>query len=98
MALEPERRIEVAWNKGKKSALPVKIRVVCNDEKGILANIATAITNCEANIASASIQSTLDKRGENLFEVDVTDLDHLKKVFAAIMKVKGVIKVERLKS
>jgi GTP diphosphokinase / guanosine-3',5'-bis(diphosphate) 3'-diphosphatase len=98
LALEPERRIEVAWNKGRKSALPVKIRVLCNDEKGILANIATAITNCEANISSASIQSTPDKRGENLFEVDVTDLEHLQKVFAGIMKVKGVLKVERLKS
>jgi GTP diphosphokinase / guanosine-3',5'-bis(diphosphate) 3'-diphosphatase len=97
-ALEPERRIEVAWNKGRKTALPVKIRVLCNDEKGILANIATAITNCEANISSASIQSTLDKKGENLFEVDVTDLDHLKRVFASINKVRGVIKVERLKS
>ncbi|MBJ6727708.1 RelA/SpoT family protein [Geomesophilobacter sediminis] len=95
---EPERRIEVAWNKGTKSALPVKIRVVCNDEKGILAHIATAITNCEANISSASIQSTLDKRGENLFEVDVTDLGHLKRVFSSIMKVKGVITVERVKS
>ncbi|UFS68953.1 bifunctional (p)ppGpp synthetase/guanosine-3',5'-bis(diphosphate) 3'-pyrophosphohydrolase [Geomonas sp. RF6] len=95
---EPERRIEVAWNKGKKSALPVKIRVDCYDEKGILANITTAITNCEANISSASIQSTPDKRGENFFEVDVTDLDHLKKVVANIMKVKGVIKVERLRS
>jgi GTP pyrophosphokinase len=30
--------------------------------------------------------------------VDVTDLDHLKRVFAAVMKVRGVIKVERLKS
>jgi len=98
VSLEPERRIEVAWNKGRKSALPVKIRVVCNDMKGILAHIATAITNCEANISSASIQSTVDKKGENLFEVDVTDLDHLKRVFASIMKIKGVLKVERIRS
>ena len=63
-----------------------------------LANIATAITNSEANISSASIQSTMDKRGENLFEVDVTDLDHLKRVFASINKVRGVLKVERLRN
>ncbi len=95
---DPERRIDVAWNKGKKTALPVKMRVACHDEKGILANITTAITNCEANIVSASIQSTVDKRGINTFEVDVTDLDHLKKVFNSVMKVKGVIKVDRLRS
>jgi GTP pyrophosphokinase len=47
---------------------------------------------------SASIQSTVDKRGINIFEVDVTDLDHLNRVVNNIMKVKGVIKVDRLKS
>ncbi len=94
---EPERRIDVAWNKVKTAALPVKIRVVCHDVKGILANITMAITNSEANISSAHIQSTVDQRGENTFEVNVIDLGHLQKVMNAIMKVKGVIKVERLK-
>ena len=94
---DPERRIDVAWNKVKATALPVKIRVLCHDVKGILANITMAITNSEANIASATIQSTIDQRGENTFEVNVIDLAHLQKVMNAIMKVKGVIKVERLK-
>jgi GTP diphosphokinase / guanosine-3',5'-bis(diphosphate) 3'-diphosphatase len=100
LALEsdPERRIDVAWNRDKKSALPVKIRVDCHDEKGILANITTAITNCEANIVSASIQSTVDKRGVNNFEVEVTDLAHLNRVIKSILKVNGVIKVDRLKN
>jgi GTP pyrophosphokinase len=99
LALEsdPERRIDVAWNKEKSSVLPVKIRVLCHDVKGILANITMAITNSEANIASAQIQSTIDQRGENTFEVNVVDLSHLQKVMNAIMKVKGVIKVERIK-
>jgi GTP pyrophosphokinase len=99
LALEsdPERRIDVAWNKGKSSVLPVKIKVLCHDVKGILANITMAITNSEANISSANIQSTIDQRGENTFEVNVVDLAHLQKVMNAVMKVKGVIKVERLK-
>ncbi len=95
---DPERRIDVAWNRDKRSALPVKIRVSCHDEKGILANISLAITNCEANISSASISSTVDKRGINIFEIEVTDLDHLNRVLKNIMQIKGVTKVERLKS
>ena len=99
LALEgdPERRIEIAWNTTKKSALPVNIRVHCHDQKGILANITQAITNCEANISKASVQSTVDKRGINTFEVEVTDLNHLNKVMNHISKIDGVIKVERLK-
>jgi len=94
---DPERRIDVAWNKVKAAALPVRIRVLCHDVKGILAGTTLAITNCEANIASALIQTTVDKRGENIFEVNVVDLAHLQKVMNALMKVKGVIKVERIK-
>ncbi len=94
---DPERRIDVAWNKIKTAVLPVKIRVLCHDVKGILATITLAITNCEANIASAQIQSTIDQRGENIFEVNVTDLVHLQKVMNSLMKIKGVIKVERIK-
>jgi GTP pyrophosphokinase len=97
MESDPERRVDVAWNKVKTAALPVKIRVLCHDVKGILATITLAITNCEANIASAQIQSTIDQRGENIFEVNVTDLAHLQKVMNALMKIKGVIKVERIK-
>jgi GTP pyrophosphokinase len=95
---DPDRRVAVTWNREKQTALPVKIRVSCHDQKGILAGIAQVIANCEANISSATVQSTLDKKGINLFEVDVTDLDHLNRVISSIMKVSGVIKVERLKS
>ncbi len=97
METDIERRVDVTWNKVKSTALPVKIRVLCHDVKGILAGITLAITNCEANIASAHIQSTVDKRGENIFEVNVVDLAHLQKVMNALMKVNGVIKVERIK-
>jgi len=71
--------------------------VLCHDVPGILANTTLAITNCEANISSALIQTTVDKRGENIFEVNVIDLAHLQKVINALMKIKGVIKVERMK-
>lgn len=94
---DPERRIDVAWNKSKPAALPVRIRVICHDVPGILANTTLAITKCEANISSALIQTTVDKRGENIFEVNVIDTAHLQKVINALMKVKGVIKVERMK-
>jgi len=97
MESDPERRLEVAWNRNKETALPVKIRVTCHDQKGILANIAQVIANCEANISSASVHSTVDKKGENLFEIEVTDLEHLNRVLNNIIKVTGVIKVERLK-
>ncbi|MEJ2201544.1 MAG: bifunctional (p)ppGpp synthetase/guanosine-3',5'-bis(diphosphate) 3'-pyrophosphohydrolase, partial [Desulfuromonadaceae bacterium] len=95
--LDPERRIEVEWDRKKKASRPVKIRVHCLNQKGMLMGITGAITNCEANIASALAQATPDDRGINVFEIEVQDLEHLNLVINAIMKVKGVYKVERMR-
>jgi GTP pyrophosphokinase len=95
--LDSERRIEVEWDRKKKTSRPVKIRVHCVNQKGMLTGITGAITNCEANITSAHVQSTPDDRGINIFEIDVQDLEHLNLVINAIMKIKGVYKVERMR-
>jgi len=95
---DPERRVEVEWDLKRKSSRPAKIRAYCVDQKGILAGITAAITESEANIVSASIHSTEDQQGVNIFQIDVQDLDHLNRVINAIRNVKGVYRVERLRS
>lgn len=95
---DPERRLDVEWDLRKKSTRPAKVRVYCYDQKGVLTDITGAITNCEANIVSASIVSTPDQRGVNNFELDVQDVAHLNRVLNALLKIKGVYKVERLRS
>lgn len=95
---DPERRIEVEWDMKKRASRTAKIRVHCIDQKGMLAGITGAITNCEANITSANVLSASGEKGVNIFEVDVQDLDHLKRVINALLKVKGVYKVERLRN
>ncbi len=95
---DPERRVEIEWDMKKKVARSVKIRVYCLDQKGMLAGITGAITNCEANIISANVVSTADHRGVNNFEIDIQDLDHLNRVITALKKLKGVTGVERMRN
>ena len=95
---DPERRIEVSWNRQKGATRPVRVRVYSLDQKGILAATTKAITKCESNILRASAFSTNDGRGVLNFEVDVRDVQHLNRVIEAIQKVKGVLQVERVKS
>jgi GTP pyrophosphokinase len=94
---DPGRRIDVAWDLSQKTAHAVKIRVYCNDIKGILAGMTGAITKSEANIVRASAYSTGDGRAVNTFEIDVNDVPHLNRVLDAIRKVKGVQRVERIR-
>jgi len=95
---DPDRRIEVEWDTRKKGSRPARIRVHCMNQKGMLTGISGAISNAEANIVSANVASTADQMGINNFVIDVDDLDHLNRVINAILKIKGVTKVERIRS
>ncbi len=98
LASDPDRRIDVEWDMQRKTSRPVKIQVSCSDQKGMLVGISGAITEADANIVSASVFSRGDKKGTNMFEVDVQNLDHLNRVIREVKKVKGVYRVERLRS
>ncbi len=94
---DPERRIEVSWNRQKGATRSVKIRVYSLDQKGILATITKVITKCGSNILRASVYSTSDGRGVHSFEVDVKDVQHLNQVMEAVQKIKGVVQVDRVR-
>ncbi len=94
---DPDRRVEVEWDLKKKASHPTRIRVLSRDQKGILANMSSAVSNCEANIVGAQVHTTGDGRAVTDFTVDVADLDQLKQVVNALMQVKGVFKVERMR-
>lgn len=98
LADDPERMIEVAWDMQRKTTRPVKIRIFCHNKKGMLVSISGAITEADGNIVSASVQSTEDGKGINLFEVEVENLEHLNRVVREVNKIKGVYRVERLRS
>ena len=96
-ASDPQRRIDVAWDMQRKTTRPVKIQVVCADQKGMLVGISGAISAADANIVSATVHARGDRKGTNLFEIDVENLEHLNRVLREIKKVKGVLQVERIR-
>ncbi len=98
LASDIDRRVDIEWDMQRKTTRPVKIQVVCSDQKGMLVGISGAITNADANICSASVHARGDEKGTNLFEIDVENLEHLNRVIREIKKVKGVNRVERIKN
>jgi GTP pyrophosphokinase len=94
---DTERRIDVSWNKALVSPVMrnVRIRVLSNDEPGLLAMMSQSITTVGINIYSANIRTTKDKKAIAVFEVSVGNMDQLSKVISALESKKGVISVER---
>ena len=95
---DPERVIDAQWDEISKHLASVPVEVICEDMKGILADITSAISITGINIINARIRTTPDKKAINIFEVEIGSLKQLDTVMTSIRKVKGVLKVTRLRS
>jgi GTP pyrophosphokinase len=94
---DADRQVEVEWDVKKKASHTARIRLATEDRKGVLANVSNAVSACEANIASASVQRTKTQKSLIVFTIEVADVEHLNRVIGALHQVKGVYQVERLR-
>jgi GTP pyrophosphokinase len=97
IASDPARKVEVEWDSTQEYSYPVRIRVYSEDKKGMLAEISASIASSEANITNARIDTTDEKKAIGTFEVEIRDLNHLKKVISGLEKIKGILRVERIR-
>jgi guanosine-3',5'-bis(diphosphate) 3'-pyrophosphohydrolase len=94
LADHPERRVEIDWAAEASDRFFVRIIVDGDDRRGLLSDIASAITSTGTNIRSAEINS-VEGGMTGAFVVEVQDLAHLKKVMSSVRRVSGVRSVER---
>jgi len=94
LSRDPERRIEIEWAAEKGDRFFVKLFMRGTDRRGLLSDVAKAITDTGTDISHADMRNTEGgMNGE--FVVEVRDLAHLEKVRRSIGRVKGVLDVER---
>lgn len=98
LSTDPERRVDVAWDKKSESAHQAKLKVVSSDRPGLLASMSKTIANEGVNISQASIRTTNDEKAINIFEVEIKNTSQLKGVIKALEKLSGIITVERIRS
>jgi len=93
---DPHRLVDIDWDLSKQTERKVKIRVVCEDRPGLLADMSEAIRDMDANISRAQIGTTKDKKAVCFFSVSIHDLQHLRKIISKLEGINGVISVERV--
>lgn len=98
LASDPARRVEVSWDSKTQVSTATKIRVVCVDKPGLLAEISKSISSLGINISSASCRSIEDEKSINLFEVSVDSVTQLHAIMKSVEKIKGIISVERVRN
>lgn len=96
LKMNPERQIEVEWNKDMAETYSVKIRVVSFDRVGLLADITSVISRNDANILGVNTKMLEDKTVEGYFTISVKDTGQLKKIMSDLKKIKMVHYVRRI--
>jgi GTP pyrophosphokinase len=89
----PERLIDAQWGKGEGS-YAVDMAVTATDRRGLLRDIGDALAREKINVTAARTQNR-DDLAFMRFTFDVTDLGQLKRAFAIVRQLKGVIRVAR---
>ena len=89
-----DKSLEIEWVAGKGDTFVVNLEVEGVDRRGLLYDMAKAISNTSTNIMQAEMrESELGVVGD--FLVKVKDLTHLNKVMSAMKLVKGISGVKR---
>jgi GTP pyrophosphokinase len=97
LGIDPDRRVDVAWDVKGDFKRPVSIRVITTDKPGILAKISQTFSEAGVNISQASCRTQAPgERAVNDFEVTIGDLKQLNQVMRSIERIDGVQSVKRV--
>ncbi len=94
---DPERRIEVEWDKGTDVApYTVRLTMQVEDRKGMIAELSSRIADINTNIINLEATTRAEDHQARIeMTVEIQDLKHLEKVIKSIRGVEGVLGVER---
>ena len=92
--LSEDRRVEIEWTAEKGDRFFVKLYMEGTNRRGLLSDVAKAITDTGTDIAQADMRG-VERGMMGRFSVEVQDLAHLNRVMKSIRSVKGVLEVNR---
>ncbi|MBI3145255.1 MAG: bifunctional (p)ppGpp synthetase/guanosine-3',5'-bis(diphosphate) 3'-pyrophosphohydrolase [Pseudogulbenkiania sp.] len=95
--VDHDKLLDVTWDSPKERMFGVNISILARNERGALAEIATAISQASANIESVDTQDTHVGDGfiHIHFRLQVESLVHLGKVLSEVQQVDVVQQAER---
>ncbi|MBD3649605.1 MAG: bifunctional GTP diphosphokinase/guanosine-3',5'-bis pyrophosphate 3'-pyrophosphohydrolase [Pseudomonadales bacterium] len=95
---KPEETMTVLWDPNVKQEFPVELRVELEHEKGIIAVLASTITNADANIEKITMMERDARLSTVNIVLAVRDRVHLANVIKRLRIVRGVNRIIRVRS
>ncbi|WP_444542016.1 RelA/SpoT family protein [Chitinimonas koreensis] len=98
--IDPDKLLEVEWDVPPGKLFDVQIKVLAIHERGVLAQIAAAISEAGANIENVRMDNDAegDRYTEISFTVQVENRQHLARVMQTLRSLETVVRIHRLKT
>ncbi|VAX19100.1 Guanosine-3',5'-bis(diphosphate) 3'-pyrophosphohydrolase / GTP pyrophosphokinase, (p)ppGpp synthetase II [hydrothermal vent metagenome] len=97
MGVDSERSVDVEWDVKKKGKHLVMLAVKSKDKPGMLSQVTGIIADSGSNITEATVKVGDKSKGQIYVTFEVADLTQLQKLMNSLMRLPGVISVERIK-
>ena len=92
------RLVTLEWSRSQRNEFLAAAKITGEDRPGMLNDITSAVISVQnTNIRGVNIDA-YDSMFEGILTVYVADLNHLKKIFDKLLKIKGVKTVERFEA
>jgi GTP pyrophosphokinase len=91
----PEKWIDVQWEENISRDFTTTIRMYATNQRGVLATVAAAISEQEANILNVDIEDKDDRDTLLVFEIEVRDRQHLAQVIKRIRRIRHISHISR---
>lgn len=95
--LNPEQYIALCWDKNVKGEFWVEITVEVENKRGVLAALATAISEAESNIGNISVDNRDTRHNSVTFSLTVMNRIHLARVIRRLRSNTMVLRIYRKK-
>ena len=95
LATEPDRWISASWDNDVKEDFTATLSITGLDRVGLMADISKVIADMRVMIYGINTQSKKDGRASIELKIAVNGIEHLQGVMSKILKINGILDVER---
>ena len=92
---KPEKWIDVEWESGVTGEFPVELRLLVANQRGVLATIAAAISDLDANIENVVMDERDGQHSQLTFTVAVKNRKHLARIIKRLRSLSNVVRIAR---
>ena len=94
---DPEKWLDVDWAPETDKLFDVAIRVTVANQRGVLAKVATEISEAGSNIDNVSMDEERSLYTSMHFTLQVANRPHLARVMRALRRIQEVVRIARVK-